>query len=138
MHPRFFSNRNPLFGFLALSAAAACLPGCSAFVVQAQLTPQDKAISEVRHATLLYTIAVTTFNDLVSSARIDRGQAAEIEEIRQRVWDHLSAARFAAESGTPIDAQTQLRLFTDDLSAMNELLLRAIAPDTPSPGHPEG
>jgi len=113
-----------MVGVLAVGVlSAGILPGCS-FVTATPATPQDQAIKEVRQATALYIVAATTFNNLVAADKIDKQTAADLEIIRQRAWDHLSAAKIAAETGTPIDSMTQLQLFMDDLTAINAILFR--------------
>jgi hypothetical protein len=137
MHAHKYAHPKSIVCVALFLAATMVFYGCSFFAVATPATPQDQAIERVRNATVLYTVAVTTFNDLVASGRIDRAKAAEIEAIRVRVWDHLSVARLEAESGAPADAETQLRLFTEDLNAFNDIILDAVSPGPP-PGHPEG
>ena len=124
-----------LVGMLAISVlGASVLPGCAMFVQPTPMTPQDQAIKEVRQATALYIVAVTTFNNLVATGKIDKQTAADIEIVRQRAWDHLSAAKLAAEAGTLIDADTKLRLFLDDLNALNAIIFNLpYAPLPPLP-----
>jgi hypothetical protein len=124
-----------MVGMLALGIlGTSVLPGCSMFVEPTPMTPQDQAIKEVRQATVLYIVAVTTFNDLVATGKIDKQTAADLEIVRQRAWDHLSAAKQAAEAGVPIDADAKLQLFMNDLNAINAILLKL--PYTPLPTLP--
>jgi hypothetical protein len=121
-----------LVGILSLGVlGAGFLPGCSTFVTATPATPQDQAIKEVRQATVLYIAAVTTFNDLVALNKIDKQTAADLEIVRQRAWARLTAAKQAAEAGTPVDSTTSLQLFMDDLNAINALILKV--PYTPTP-----
>jgi len=118
-----------LVGMLALGlVSAGALSGCSTFATTTPATPQDQAIKEVRQATVLYIVAVTTFNDLVATGKIDKQTATELETIRQRAWAHLSAAKQAAETGTPVDSGTRLQLFMDDLNALNAIILKVPVP----------
>lgn len=122
-----------LVGMLSLGVlGAAVMPGCSTFVTATPATPQDQAIKEVRQATVLYIAAVTTFNELVVTNKIDKQTAADLEIIRQRAWARLTAAKTAAESNTPVDSATSLQLFMDDLNAINAIILKtpATAPAT--------
>ena len=135
------STGTPSLGMLLMVAllslgvlGAGALPGCSMFVTATPATPQDQAIKEVRQATVLYIVATTTFNDLVALGKIDKQTAADLEIVRQRAWEHLSAAKQAAEAGTLIDADTKLRLFLDDLNALNAIILKV--PHTPLPPIP--
>jgi hypothetical protein len=109
---------------------AGALPGCSTFVTSTPATPQDQAIKEVRQATVLYIAAVTTFNDLVATGKIDKQTAADLEIVRHRAWARLTAAKQAAEAGTPVDSTTSLQLFMDDLNAINAIILKV--PFTPT------
>jgi hypothetical protein len=121
-----------LVGMLSLSVlGASVLTGCSTFVAATPATPQDQAVKEVRQATVLYIVAVTTFTDLVAAGKIDKDAAAQLEILRQRAWAHLSAAKTAAESGTPVDADTRLQLFMEDLNALNAAILK-IPPAVPT------
>jgi hypothetical protein len=136
MHAHKYAHPKTVICAMLFLVATIGFYGCSYLALPTPVTAQDRAIERVRHATVLYSIAVTTFNDLVASGKIDRSAAAEIEAIRVRVWDHLSVARFEAESGASADVETKLRLFTEDLNALNDLILDALTPHPP--GHPEG
>jgi hypothetical protein len=121
-----------LAGMLSLGIlGVGVMPGCSTFVTATPATPQDQAVKEVRQATVLYIVAVTTFTDLVAAGKIDKDTAAQLEIVRQRAWVHLSAAKKAAESGTPLDADTRLQLFMEDLNALNAAILK-IPPAVPT------
>jgi len=114
-----------------IALAAVSIAGCAPFAQSVPDTPEAKAIRDVRDATILYVAAVTTFNDLVATNVITDPKVIDsIEAIRKRAWDHLTAAKEAAEAGVAIDSATKLQLFMDDLGSLNEILLSVNRPAT--------
>ena len=119
---------------IAMLTASLSVPGCATFAQPVPDTPEAKVIRDVRNATILYVAAVTTFNSLVAGDVItDQNVIDSLETIRKRCWDHLVAARAAAEAGAVIDSATRLQLFMDDLNALNEIILKIKAGSKTAP-----